>query len=70
MNMLPLGRLTILFVLLLGSQVSPGLASCRGNLCPQHEAAAKAAGLLGQGLKAACVPQQYPKQGALLPVRV
>lgn len=67
----PLGSITLLFALILLSHVPSGLASCRGNLCPQHEAAAKAAGLLGSpagNLQAACVPQQYPKQGALLPV--
>lgn len=46
------------------------VGSCRGNACAEQEAAAKSAGLLGQGLQAACVPQQYPKQGALLPVRL
>lgn len=41
-------------------------AACRGRACRGQEASAAAAGLLGD---TACVPQQYPKQGALLPVR-
>ena len=67
--MLPIGSLCVIFTLVFTAQFSSALGACRGNGCPIEEAAARAAGLLGDSLKGACIPQQYPKQGALLPVR-
>ena len=58
----------LIFALVLAAGAPQALASCQGNACRKQEAAAKAAGLLGGGLRASCSPLQDPKQGALLPV--
>ncbi len=49
--------------------ISTAHASCYGNACPEHAAAAKSAGLLGStGSLRSCTPQTYPKIGTLQPV--
>eukprot|EP00887_Chlorella_sp_A99_P000674 scaffold5.g674.t1 len=48
-------------------------AACEGNSCPEQAAAARAAGLLGGGLKGtsnSCDGKKYPTSGSLMPITI